>query len=180
MKQTLDIIRRGIDQGLHAGAQLLVWRNGETIFDDGIGQAAPDAPMTRDTINLWWSSCKPLAGIAIAQLWERERLDLDDPVARHIPEFAVHEKDKITIRQCLTHTAGFDQRYLGIGVRDPSLVPPMVDTLRADPPVCVMRPGEHISYSDAGYLLAGHLIEKGVAFNGILLVSVECITCDVI
>jgi CubicO group peptidase (beta-lactamase class C family) len=34
------------------------------------------------------------------------RLELDDPVARHLPEFAVHGKERITLRHLLTHTAG--------------------------------------------------------------------------
>ena len=62
--------------------------------------------MDRDTIMLWLSSTKPIAAIAIAQLWEQEKLN-DDPVAKFIPEFGVNGKEPITIRQILTHTGGF-------------------------------------------------------------------------
>jgi CubicO group peptidase (beta-lactamase class C family) len=55
---------------------------------------------------LWLSSTKPVTAFCIAQLWERGRLELDHPVARHIPEFAAHGKDGVTVRHLLTHTAG--------------------------------------------------------------------------
>src|SRR5207248_3099545 len=63
--------------------------------------------MQPDTLMLWLSAAKPITAVAIAQLWERGKLELDDPVARHIPEFAANGKDAITIRHILTHTAGF-------------------------------------------------------------------------
>ena len=55
----------------------------------------------------WLSAGKPIAAVAIAQLWERGLLDLDDKVAKHLPAFAVGGKENITIRHILTHTAGF-------------------------------------------------------------------------
>jgi CubicO group peptidase (beta-lactamase class C family) len=63
--------------------------------------------MRRDTLMIWMSACKPVAAVAVSQLWERGVLDLDDPVATHIPEFATRDKEQITIRHLLTHTAGF-------------------------------------------------------------------------
>jgi CubicO group peptidase (beta-lactamase class C family) len=48
-----------------------------------------------------------VTSIAVAQLWERGQLALDDPVAAHIPEFAAHGKQAVTIRHVLTHTGGF-------------------------------------------------------------------------
>jgi CubicO group peptidase (beta-lactamase class C family) len=61
--------------------------------------------MTPDTITLWLSAGKPLTAVAIAQLWERGLLDLDDPVAKFIPDFATNGKWGITVRHLLTHTA---------------------------------------------------------------------------
>ncbi len=63
--------------------------------------------MTADSIVLWLSAGKPIAATAILQLVERGKLALDDPVVRHVPEFAQHGKAAITIRQLLTHTGGF-------------------------------------------------------------------------
>jgi CubicO group peptidase (beta-lactamase class C family) len=53
------------------------------------------------------SAGKPLTAVAIAQLAERGKLQFDDRVAQHIPEFAAAGKEAITIRQVLMHTGGF-------------------------------------------------------------------------
>jgi CubicO group peptidase (beta-lactamase class C family) len=77
------------------------------LLNAAFGQARPGVPMTPDSLNLWLSAVKPIAAVAIAQLWERGLIELDDLVTRHIPEFARKGKDAITIRHILTHTAGF-------------------------------------------------------------------------
>ena len=101
------VLRQGIEQGLHPGAQLYVSLNGRTLSDAAVGEARPGVPMTPDSLNLWFSSTKPVGAVAIAQLWERGLLELDDPVIRFIPEFGQKGKEAITIRHILTHTAGF-------------------------------------------------------------------------
>ncbi|MEO7793265.1 MAG: serine hydrolase domain-containing protein [Thermoanaerobaculia bacterium] len=95
-----------VGAGLESGGQLFVALAGDVVADAGFGEARPGEPMRRDHLMLWMSSSKPVAAVAIAQLWERERLELDDPVARHIPEFAQGGKERITIRHLLTHTSG--------------------------------------------------------------------------
>ena len=95
-----------IAAGLELGGQLFLDLRGEVVADAGFGEARPGEPMRRDHLMLWMSSTKPIAAVAICQLWERERLGLDDPVARHIPEFAQGGKERVTIRHLLTHTGG--------------------------------------------------------------------------
>src|SRR5262249_55794594 len=63
------------------------------------------------------SSGKPITAVAIAQLWERGRLELDDVVSKHIPEFGVRGKEAITIRHLLTHTGGF-RAVIGLSWND--------------------------------------------------------------
>jgi len=107
LARAVAAIERGIDQNLHIGAQLYVSREGVTIADDAIGEARAGVPLRPDHLMLWMSSCKPITATAIAQMWERGRLGLDDPVTRFIPEFRANGKDRVTIRHVLTHTAGF-------------------------------------------------------------------------
>jgi CubicO group peptidase (beta-lactamase class C family) len=114
---TRALLEEGIAQGLHLGAQLYVSHRGETLADMAVGRSRPGVPMTPDTINLWRSSGKPITAAAIAQLWERGRLDLDNRVAKHIPEFGVRGKETITIRHLLTHTGGF-RAVIGLSWND--------------------------------------------------------------
>lgn len=113
LPRTRDAILAGMGEGFHLGAQIYVSRHGEAIADAAVGESRPGRTLGRDDLMLWLSSTKPVAAVAIAQLWERGRLELDDPVARHIPEFAVHGKGAITLRHLLTHTAGI--RLLDVG-----------------------------------------------------------------
>lgn len=92
--------------GRALGGQLHVALAGEPVADAAFGQARPGEPMRRDHLMLWLSTTKPVVAAAVLALWERGALDLDDPVARHWPEFAAHGKERITIRHLLTHTAG--------------------------------------------------------------------------
>ncbi len=104
---TRAVIEQGIAAGLHIGAQVYVSIHAQPVADLAFGQSRPGVPMTPDTLMLWLSGSKPVGAVAIAQLWEQGKLGLDDPVARHIPEFAQNGKESITIRHILTHTAGF-------------------------------------------------------------------------
>jgi CubicO group peptidase (beta-lactamase class C family) len=107
LPRTLSLIHDGIASRLHLGCQLYASIHGQAVVDLALGEARPDEPLTRSHLMLWLSAGKPLAAIAIAQLWEQGKCDLDDPVARHIPEFAQRGKESVTIRHLLTHTAGF-------------------------------------------------------------------------
>ena len=118
LSRTREVLGRGIDEGLHLGAQIYVSRRDPGTAERRsaeilVGERAPGEPMTADTLMLWLSSTKPVAAVALAQLWERGLLELDDPIARHVPEFGARGKDGITLRHALTHTGGF--RLLSFG-----------------------------------------------------------------
>ncbi|HUF78943.1 MAG TPA: serine hydrolase domain-containing protein [Thermoanaerobaculia bacterium] len=113
LSKTLNLLEVGIDAGLHLGAQLFVSLRGETVADLAVGEAQPGRAMRADDLVLWLSSTKPTAAVALARLWEAGALDLDDPVARFIPEFAAGGKAGVTLRHLLTHTSGI--RMLDVG-----------------------------------------------------------------
>jgi CubicO group peptidase (beta-lactamase class C family) len=108
--KTAAVIEAGRIESFHLGAQLYVSRDGRTLVDAAFGQSQLGVEMTPDSIPLWLSAGKPIAAVAIARFWESGQLDLDDAVARFIPEFAAKGKQGATIRHLLTHTAG--QRWV--------------------------------------------------------------------
>ncbi len=115
---TRETLQAGIDEGLHLGAQLYLSRHrhaeedGE-FLDLVLGERRIGQAMTPDTVMIWLSSSKPVTAVALGQLWERGLLEIDDPVVRHLPEFATHGKTEITLRHLLTHTGGI--RMLNVG-----------------------------------------------------------------
>jgi CubicO group peptidase (beta-lactamase class C family) len=107
LPRTSEVIERGIAGGLHLGAQGFVSVDGQRVAELTIGEAAAGAPMTADRMIIWWSMTKPSVAVAVARLWERGDVAIDDPVVRYVPEFGAHGKDRITLRHLLTHTGGF-------------------------------------------------------------------------
>ncbi len=105
--KTSDVILRGIAEGLHLGAQIYISKDLQTLADGAFGEREPGVALTPDTLLVWMSSSKVVGVVAFARLWEAGSLDLDDRVARHIPEFGVKGKESVTIRHLLTHTGGF-------------------------------------------------------------------------
>lgn len=141
--RTAELIVQQMQSGLHIGAQVYVSQCGKTVADFALGESRPGVAMTPQTIMLWMSATKPTGAVAIAKLWERGLLELDDPVARHIPEFAQNGKERITVRHILTHTAGI--RWIETGWPNASF-----DEVVAK--VCAMRPErDWIPGRKAGY-----------------------------
>jgi CubicO group peptidase (beta-lactamase class C family) len=146
LPRTVGLIEQGMAERLHVGAQVYIALGGELVADFGVGAARPGVPMTPDTIMLWRSSTKPVAAVAIAQLWEQGELELDDRVAAYIPEFGAHGKEGITIRHLLTHTGGFRVADTGTPAT------PWQETIAR---ICAARPErDWIPGRKAGYHLA--------------------------
>lgn len=113
-----------VDAGKIVGASALVYQDGDEAYFGAFGMADREAgrPMARDTLVLIYSMTKPLTGVALMQLFEQGKFQLDDPVSRYLPEFAdvrVYAGETadgkprlealqrpISIRDLLRHTSG--------------------------------------------------------------------------
>ena len=79
-----------VDAGALAGAATLVWRDGRVVNTAvaGCRDLVTNLPVERDTIFRIASMTKPLTTIAALMLYDEGRFALDEPIARHAPEFA--------------------------------------------------------------------------------------------
>ena len=106
------LIRRAMLERGIPGAVVAVVKDGQLVWSEGLGYAdvENEVPCTPDTSMRIASISKPLTAIALLQLWQRGKVDLDAPIQKYVPEFPVKEYDgekvKITTRQLLSHTAG--------------------------------------------------------------------------
>ena len=109
-----DAFRANFADGLEIGASVgATWR-GKTVVEMWGGWADPDRtrPWARDTVINVASTTKILLITGFMMLVDREKVELDAPVARYWPEFAQGGKAHVTVRQALSHGAGvpgFDQ-----------------------------------------------------------------------
>jgi CubicO group peptidase (beta-lactamase class C family) len=158
LPETEAVLRRGIEEGLHPGAQVYVSQRNRGRSELALGERAPNQPMSIDTLNIWLSPTKPVAAVAIAQLWEAGRLDLDDPVARHVPMFAARGKDGITIRHLLTHTGGF--RMLNVGWPKATW-DEIINTICSARPEPRWEPGKKAGYHMASsWFMLGEIVRR--------------------
>jgi CubicO group peptidase (beta-lactamase class C family) len=104
--RSVEVLERGMADGLHIGAQCYVAHRGETVLDLTIGEVQAGIPMAPDSMMIWFSMTKAVTAVAVAREWERGNLDLEAPAARYLPEFGTRGKEAITLRHLLTHTAG--------------------------------------------------------------------------
>ena len=154
------------------GVTFSLVQNGELFFAKGYGYAdlEQQIPVIADrTLFRVGSISKLFSATAIMQLVEKELLSLDDDVNKYIPDFQ-HENNypqPVTIGNLLTHTAGFDERFIGMQALSASDVIPLGEYLAARMPARVLPPGEVMSYSNHGYALAGYLVElvAGIPFS---------------
>jgi CubicO group peptidase (beta-lactamase class C family) len=163
--KTAAVIEEGMAARLHIGAQVFASIHGEPVVDAAFGLAREGVAMTPDHLMLWLSSCKPIAAVAIGKLWEQSRLDLDDRVAVHIPEFAAGGKENITIRQILTHTCGFRSAALNWTPESWEQVIAKICTTRLEPG---WIPGRKAGYHASGsWYILGELVRRidGRAFE---------------
>ncbi|GJE27273.1 serine hydrolase domain-containing protein [Methylobacterium organophilum] len=122
-------MRRYVETGRLAGLSVMLSRRGETAFfrAHGMADIARGKPFTAETITRIYSMTKPLTSLAVLMLYEEGRFQLDDPLARYLPDFAEMRVATggnrvkletepalrpITIRDLLTHTAGLTYGFM--------------------------------------------------------------------
>src|SRR5688572_27585659 len=152
-----QIVRSYVTSGAFAGS-VLVARGSDVLLSKAYGLAnvewnIPSTPSTRFKIA---SITKQFTAAAILLLEERGKLKLDDLVKTHLPE-APPAWDRITLFHLLTHTAGFPGLQSPITSTD-GTVAGYVTALMQRP--LETQPGERFSYTNAGYFVLGHLIQK--------------------
>ena len=170
LKTLQRTMRALVDDAKLAGITTLVARHGRVVYLDayGVQDLVTKKPVTKDTIFRIASMTKPIVGVAMMMLWEQGKWTLDDPVARHIPEFAglkvatpngeVPQTKPMTMRQLMSHTSGFDVSagYAKVGLRESDLQG-MINKLARLP--LSTQPGTDWQYGPA-VDIQGYIVEK--------------------
>ncbi|MEU9498782.1 serine hydrolase domain-containing protein [Streptomyces sp. NPDC048196] len=125
------------DQYGDIGAAVCVYKDGRPVVDLWGGMADPvtGRPWERDTLQLVYSATKGATATAAHLLVQRGALDLDAPVAKYWPEFAVNGKAEIPVRWLLSHQAGLVALDQPVPLADALAWQPMADALAAQRPL---------------------------------------------
>lgn len=131
------------------------------------GTAGNSVPLDEDTVFEIGSITKPFTAILLAELADRGELRLEDPVAKYLPagQRAPARNGKgITLLDLATHTAGLPREATNLRPSNPKN--PYVDFGVADMYAFLAGyelprdPGESWDYSNIGFALLGHLLER--------------------
>ncbi len=154
------------------GLVVSVVRGDRILFEKGYGAADIQRRQAVDPQQTIWrlaSISKVVTATAVMQLVEQGKLDLDRDVNAYLKTFQIPEKfgKPITLRELLTHTAGFDDRYIGKSFRTQAERPPLREFVKKLLPARIFPPGEVYVYSNLGLALAALVVENvsGQDFN---------------
>jgi CubicO group peptidase (beta-lactamase class C family) len=143
---------------------VLVARNGRVLFQKAYGLAdrAHRKPNRLDTQFRFGSMGKMFTAVAIMQLAEKGRIDLEAPIGRYLPDYPNRDiATKVTVANLLSHTGGtgdifgpeFDRHKASLrSTKD------YVDLYGNRAPE--FAPGSRQSYSNYGFILLGRIVEQ--------------------
>ncbi len=138
----------------------------------GFADMAAQRPMSTDTLFWIASMTKPITGTAILMLQDEGKLNVADPVAKYLPEFAELKTPsgkpaQLTIRQILTHTSGLGEAS-GPHAQQARTLADLVPLWLAAP--MQYEPGEKWKYTQSGINAGARIVEvvSGMTFDAFL------------
>ena len=153
-----------LQRGDIAGAVVVVLKDGETVVQKGYGYSDVAARKPVDpekTLFRAGSVSKLYTWTAVMQLVEQGKIDLDAGVNTYL-DFKIPGRDSkaVTMRNLMTHTAGFDESERALLVTNPKDLPALGDALKHFVPPLVTTPGSTTAYSNYGASVAGYIVER--------------------
>tara|TARA_R110002072_G_scaffold1780_9_gene14764 strand:- start:50483 stop:51649 length:1167 start_codon:yes stop_codon:yes gene_type:complete len=125
LERIRPIMQNYIDQGQLAGITTMITRRGKIVHQETVGvlNLNTGEALEADSLFRIYSMTKPIVSVALMQLYEQGKFQLDDPVAKYLPAFKdvevledgvrVKAKHAPTIREVMSHTAGFTYGIFG-------------------------------------------------------------------
>jgi CubicO group peptidase (beta-lactamase class C family) len=167
------LVEEEVASGAVGSASLLVARNGIVAVEQGFGRLSRDAgakPCRSDSVFLVASISKPVTTMAVMRLVDQGRLQLDDPAQKYLSEFTGEGRERITIRNLLSHSSGL-----------PDMLPDNIELRKRQAPLkdfvtgalhtpLLFPPGSRVSYQSMGILLTAEIVERvtGKTLNSFL------------
>lgn len=152
-----------VDKGEVSGVVTLIATKDKVIHLDAVGKTDLATDRKMEVHDIFWiaSMTKPIAAVAIAILKDDGKLSFDDPVEKHLPEFATltlaggaKPSRPITLRDVMTHTSGLGE----LNTRQPHWT---LAELSKEVAKTQLRfePGTRWQYSTAGIDILGRVVE---------------------
>jgi CubicO group peptidase (beta-lactamase class C family) len=152
-----------LETGDVAGAVVVVVKNGETVLAKGYGYSDVAAHIPVDpehTLFRPGSTSKLFTWTAVMQLVEQGKLDLDRDVNAYL-DFRLPDRGApITLRNIMTHTAGFEEKVKDLIADDPARLVPLRTYVAEGIPARIFKAGTTPAYSNYATALAGYIVQR--------------------
>ncbi len=144
------------------GVAVGVWADGQEVHAcHGVTSVENPLPVDRDTLYVLGSVTKTYTATALMRLVADGRVELEAPVRRYVPELRLADERaaaEVTVLNLLNHTSGLDWGLIvDTGEGDDALAAYVAKLAGLE---LIAAPGARASYSQAGYNLAGRIVEK--------------------
>lgn len=143
------------------GLALAITQNGNVLYVQGYGTDGKGQPVTPQTQFFIASVSKSYTALAVMQLVEEGKIDLDAPVQAYLPEFTLADPgvaSKITIRHLLNQTSGLSETgFPDMQLPQPESIAERVTSLRDARPVA--PPGSEYHYFSPNYGTLARVVE---------------------
>ncbi len=150
------------------GLSYSIMVDGEVAFSNSFGIQNIEEKIAVSTSSVFRiaSMTKSFTALAILKLRDEEKLLLDDPAWKYVPEMKNWEKKEITIRMLLTHMAGFPEDNPW-GDRQLSMPEAQFSEFLEKEPSFSTAPGTSYEYSNLGYAILGRIISNisGISYQ---------------
>jgi CubicO group peptidase (beta-lactamase class C family) len=147
------------------GASIALVRDGDVIYTRGYGvrDTTTQHPVNENTLFAIGSITKSFTSLAVAQLVDAGKIDLDSPVTAYLPDFKLSDAAatrKLTVRHVLAQTTGLesyadDALWYAGQIKTLQEAVDHIQKMALDG-----QPGEKYHYNNYNYALAGYLVEK--------------------
>ncbi|MCP4895782.1 MAG: beta-lactamase family protein [bacterium] len=145
------------------GGAVVVVENGRVVLLETFGVSNADSrPVDAETVFRVASVSKVFTAAAVARLVSEGRLTLEDDLRDDLSWLRTMAPgpEPVTLGQLLTHTSGFDDRFVGMFSPQAEDVRPLENYLAERMPHRTTEPGKWTRYSNHGVALAGLVVEK--------------------
>src|ERR1039458_5559500 len=152
-----------LETGDVAGAVVVVVKNGETVLakGDGYSDVAAHTPVDPErTLFRSGSTSKLFTWTAVMQLVEQGKLDLDRDVNAYLDFRLPDRGTPITLRNIMTHTAGFEEKVKDLIADDPRQLVPLRTYVAEGIPTRIFKAGTTPAYSNYATALAGYIVQR--------------------
>lgn len=157
-----SMVENIMGEGKSKGAILSIVKDGNTKLCRGYGYADEYLGYKADGNKIAFrigSVSKTFVAVAAQILKEKGQLNMDSDISIYLESDFPKLKYPVSMKQLLTHTAGFEDMVTGMAVYNISDTDPLAVSVRKYMPNQIYKPGEVISYSNYGIALAAYVIE---------------------